>query len=86
MRTSYNKTHKEKVAAEPEVPKEPVMGKVYNCSRLNIRKEPSLDANVLCIVSEGDTLMIEDDRDGWSHVYTSAGIEGYAISNYIEEG
>ena len=66
-----------------EVPK-PVYG-VVNCSKLNIRRGPSIDTASLCIVEGGSKLDIEQFNEEWLKVLTEDGISGYCMREFIDE-
>ena len=66
-----------------EVPK-PVYG-VVNCSKLNIRRGPSIDTASLCIVESGSKLDIEQYNEEWLKVLTEDGISGYCMRKFIDE-
>ena len=66
-----------------EVPK-PVYG-VVNCSKLNIRRGPSIDTASLCIVEGGSKLDIEQFNEEWFKVLTEDGISGYCMRKFIDE-
>lgn len=66
-----------------EVPK-PVYG-VVNCSKLNIRRGPSIDTASLCIVESGSKLDIEQYNEEWLKVLTEDGISGYCMKKFIDE-
>lgn len=66
-----------------EVPK-PVYG-VVNCSKLNIRRGPSIDTASLCIVEGGSKLDIEQFNEEWFKVLTEDGISGYCMREFIDE-
>ena len=66
-----------------EVPK-PVYG-VVNCSKLNIRRGPSIDTASLCIVEGGSKLDIEQFNEEWLKVLTEDGISGYCMRKFIDE-
>lgn len=66
-----------------EVPK-PVYG-VVNCSKLNIRRGPSIDTASLCIVEGGSKLDIEQYNEEWLRVLTEDGISGYCMRKFIDE-
>lgn len=65
---------------------EPKFGIVSNCVKLNIRTEPNIKSEILCMVDSGARLMIDpaNSNDGWFNVYTNAGIEGYCMKEYVE--
>ena len=66
-----------------EIPK-PVYG-VVNCSKLNIRRGPSIDTASLCIVEGGSKLDIEQYNEEWLKVLTEDGISGYCMRKFIDE-
>lgn len=66
-----------------EVPK-PVYG-VVNCSKLNVRRGPSIDTASLCIVEGGSKLDIEQFNEEWFKVLTEDGIAGYCMKEFIDE-
>ena len=61
-------------------------GIVTNCSRLNIRKEPNVDSDIVCGVSNNTEVIIDEEssNDGFYKITTSAGIEGFCMKKYIE--
>ena len=60
-------------------------GIVTNCSRLNIRKEPNVDSDIVCSVSNNTEVIIDEEssNDGFYKITTSAGIEGFCMKKYI---
>lgn len=66
-----------------EVPK-PVYG-VVNCSKLNVRRGPSIDTASLCVVEGGSKLDIEQFNEEWLKVLTEDGISGYCMREFIDE-
>ena len=82
----------------PEVEPEPVsdpelsvesenrkFGKVNNCKKLNIRKLPSRDAEIVSELIEGSEVMI-DEKESTALFYkicTEHGIDGYCMKDYI---
>jgi hypothetical protein len=71
---------------EPEVIAKTVDGKVINCAKLNVRENPSLDANVVCVLDADAEIEInvEKTTDEWANVYTATGIEGYCMRKFID--
>ena len=70
---------------ENEEAVENVIGVVTDCLKLNIRKEPNKDSEVVAIVSCLDEVKIdlEASIDEWYAVCTVAGIEGFCMKKYI---
>ena len=79
------------VSPMPEV--EPVVepenrkfGKVNNCKKLNIRKLPSRDAEIVSELIEGSEVMI-DEKESTALFYkicTEHGIEGFCMKQFIK--
>ena len=69
---------------EPEAKKE-IAGIVTNCVRLNVRKEPNFDADILCTIDVSTNLIIDEEEstDEFYKICTSAGIEVYCVKTYI---
>lgn len=65
---------------------EPKFGVVSNCKKLNVRVEPNIESEILCVVDAGDRLMIDpaNSDEAWLNVFINAGIEGYCMKEYIE--
>lgn len=62
-------------------------GIVYNCINLNIRKEASIEALVLCVKPCNYVLEVMTERGlnpKWSKVKTKDGIIGFCMSEYIK--
>lgn len=62
------------------------VGIVTGCAKLNVRPDASTNGTPLCVLSEGDILIVdlENSVDGWYKVYTEVGIEGFCMKAYIE--
>ena len=82
----------EPIVPEPVIP-EPVVepenrkfGKVSNCKKLNIRKLPSRDAEIVSELIEGSEVMI-DEKESTALFYkicTEHGIEGFCMKEFIK--
>lgn len=72
--------------APKEVPaeKEPTIGVVKDCSKLNIRKKP--DGEVVAIVNVKSKLTINDSykNKDWYKVTTEDNVTGYCIKKYVK--
>ena len=72
---------------EPSVePENRKFGKVSNCKKLNIRKLPSRDAEIVSELVEGSEVMI-DEKESTALFYkicTEHGIEGYCMKDFIK--
>jgi hypothetical protein len=76
------------IEVEPEVEQEvitPKQGVVTDCIRLNVRKEPSRKAEVVCEITADTNLVIYEDEstEDFYKVCTFSGIEGYCMKRYV---
>lgn len=64
---------------------EEIIGVVSDCLKLNIRKEPNKDSDVVAVVTCLDELKIDltASTDDWYAVCTAAGIEGFCMKNFV---
>ena len=65
---------------EPDI----VFGFVDNCAKLNIRKSPSIDSEVLLILNKDDEVIVRGSAydDDWYSVYANEQ-EGFCMKKYI---
>ena len=80
--TEVEDTVEEITEAEEETT-EVTFGKV-NCSKLNVRKGPSIHSNPLCIVEHGTSMEIGEFNDEWVKVLTPDGVSGYCMRKFID--
>ena len=78
----------EEVVAEPVVQEEvtPVIGVVTGCGKLNVRKDPDINSDVVCEVVLKSELVINTDKStsDWYSVCTAAGFEGFCMKKFVE--
>ena len=62
-----------------------VKGTVIDCNKLNVRVEPKTNARIISVINVGSEVEIDKEKspDGWFHVCTAAGIEGYCMRQYV---
>ena len=63
-----------------------VIGIVFGCDKLNVRKEPSKEAQVLCVLDKTSEVKIDmkaNTTPDFYKVVTATGVEGYCMSKYI---
>lgn len=72
--------------SDEEVVEQSTFGTVVNCERLNIRAEPNLDAEIICVINASSEVVInnEESTNKYYKVYTVSGIEGFCMKDYIE--
>lgn len=73
----------EKVTEVEENPTEVAFGKV-NCSKLNVRKEPSINSVPLCIIEHGTRMEISEFNGEWVKILTPDGVSGYCMRKFID--
>ena len=81
---------KEEVKEEVIAPVEETNTKkfvIVTTDRLNVRKGPSKDTEVLNIVSKDEKLLINDPKlvKGFYSITTSSGIKGYVMKEFVVE-
>ena len=76
---------KEETILDIEAKPEPTIGSVVDCNTLNVRKEPSIESEVLCEISWSTELMVYEDEstDEFYKICTASGIEGYCMKKFI---
>lgn len=62
----------------------PVMGKIANCTAVNFRRFPDKNAEKICVLNAGEEVLVQALTDNWAYIYTSAGIEGYVMKQFVE--
>lgn len=63
-----------------------VEGVVVDCAKLNVRAEPYLFAEVLCVLDTMSEIAIDVEKSNrdWFYVCTAIGVEGYCMRKYVE--
>lgn len=74
----------EAIAADMTPPPAPMNG-VVTAGKLNIRKLPSPNGEVVAQVAQNTTLQIDTEASTaeWYKVYTPAGIDGYCMKKFV---
>ena len=66
-----------------------LMGVVSGCAKLNVRKKPSLDAPILCVIKKGDEVEFNMDEESTNEDFyaiittTKIKVKGYCMKEYI---
>lgn len=60
-------------------------GVVFNCEKLNIRKEPKPIADILTQVESGTNIVILEDKGDFYEVALPDGTVGFANKNFIKK-
>ena len=86
--TIIENTNPEIVLAAPETAPatETVTGVVVNCAKLNVRANPSTDADVVCVLNAASEIEVNvaESNDEWVKVCTATGIDGYCMRKFID--
>ena len=63
-----------------------VIGKISGFNKLYVRKEANIDSEPVGIVTKDDDLSIDiiHSTDDFYKVYTSNGLEGYCVKNFVK--
>lgn len=72
-------------AIPAEVKKDLFSGVVTDCIKLNVRKAPVADSEILAVIMLLSEVMVDMDNssDEFYKICTAAGIEGYCVKKYI---
>lgn len=75
------------VAEEPKTD-EFLDGIVHNCVKLNVRKNPSIDSDVIAVLNEQDRIKVKDVDilSDWYFIQLPNGEEGFSMKKYIAVG
>ncbi len=84
-RTLRTEGHPVDEAAPAEETKNFASGVVTDCLKLNVRKDPDGDADVLVVINALSEVTVDMDAstDEFYKVRTAAGIEGFCMKKYI---
>jgi SH3-like domain-containing protein len=63
-----------------------VSGVVVNCAKLNVREEPSADAEVVCVLDVMSEIRIDATKSDneWFKICTASGVEGYCMRKFVD--
>lgn len=79
--TNWYKTNKGYISGDYVIT---ASGKVANCTKLNMRKEPKAEINnVISVLSVNDEVCLLEETSGWYKVKTKDNLVGYVSNKYI---
>ena len=60
-------------------------GVVTNCAKLNVRSKPSINGNVIAVLSADDEISIDIDEstEEWYKISTVNGVKGYCMRKFV---
>lgn len=59
------------------------IGVVDGCVKLNIRKAPSVDSEIITEVASGTEVQILGTSKDFYHICTAAGIDGFCMKKFV---
>ena len=73
------------VTPDPEPENTEFLGVVTECAKLNVRKEPSMDADVVTVLLIGSEVMVDKalSTEEFYKITTETGVEGYCKKDFI---
>ena len=65
---------------------EPIIGRVVRWAKLNVRKDPDADAEILGTIPAGAEVMIDESEstDDFYNVCAASGFEGFCMKQFVE--
>lgn len=78
----------EEVVTEEPKAAEFLDGIVHNCIKLNVRRNPSIDSDVIAVLNEQDQIKVKDvdTLSDWYFIQLPNGEEGFSMKKYIAVG
>lgn len=72
-------------AVEEQLNKEPTIGFIDGCDKLNVRMESNKDSEVVTILDNATevTIDLDNSTDNFYKIMTSEGVEGYCMKKFI---
>ena len=71
-------------AKKPAHPISNIVGKITDCTNLNMRKDPQIkDNNVVKVLNRNDEVLVLSESNGWYRVETEDHIVGYVSGKYV---
>lgn len=77
----------ETIQAQPAVEEVKLkFGFVTGCAKLNVRSKPKIDADILCVIDNATDVEVDENGSttDFYKIWTSAGVEGYCMKQFIQ--
>ena len=73
------------IVEEVSEQEKPVQGFVSSCKKLNVRKRPNINSEVVCVIDDGTEVLAikSDSTNEWFEVVAANGEKGYCMKKYI---
>lgn len=80
-----SKIEKTSIIEEVSEQEKSVQGFVSGCKRLNVRKRPNINSEVVCVIDDGTEVLAikSDSTNEWFEVVAANGEKGYCMKKYI---
>ena len=84
-RIEDNKEAEEEQQEETQNQPEHVYGVVHNCAKLNVRKQPSKDSEIVFVLNEGSEVSIDEENstEEWYSITHASGVEGFCMKQFV---
>ena len=71
------------VMIEPVAPK---IGFVIDCAKLNVRSEPYIDSDIVCVIPGSTEVEVDEENstDDFYKICTYSGVEGFCMKKFIQ--
>ena len=75
----------EEIVSEGEPARVTITGTVAGCEKLNVRKAPFANGEVVCVIAKGSIVVIDEieSTDEWYKVCAENGAEGFCMKKFI---
>ena len=78
----------EEVADQPAAiePVAPKIGFVVDCAKLNVRSEPYIDSDIVCVIPGSTEVEVDEENstDDFYKICTYSGVEGFCMKKFIQ--
>ena len=75
----------EEIASEDKVARGTITGTVVGCEKLNVRKVPFANGEIVCVIAKGSIVVIDEieSTDEWYKVCAENGAEGFCMKKFV---
>ena len=78
----------EEIVEQPAViePVAPKIGFVIDCAKLNVRSEPYIDSNIVCVIPGSTEVEVDEENstEDFYKICTYSGVEGFCMKKFIQ--
>ena len=75
----------EESVSEDKVARGTITGTVVGCEKLNVRKVPFANGEIVCVIAKGSIVVIDEieSTDEWYKVCVENGAEGFCMKKFV---